>query len=113
MKTTELKLRIVTEIESLIDVYFGDDTFIDKMTNTTLKILIEQNKNKFDDTIKIFEDENGDVDVDTIVKKYSEQIGDTGIKFDLKKYIKNDILKTMIPDKSLIIHKEDIMKIAK
>ena len=71
MKTSELKLRVLTEANSLIEVYFGEDTFIDRMVNTTLKILLEQNKDKFDDMLKLFENCDGEIDATTIINKYA------------------------------------------
>jgi hypothetical protein len=38
-------------------------------------------------------------------------IPENGITFDLKEHIDNDIIKNMIPDKVLIIKREDIMSI--
>lgn len=113
MKTNELKLRVLTEANSLIDVYFGEDTFIDRMVNTTMKILIEQNKNKLDDIMKMFENSEGEIDAETIVNKYAEQFAHDGVHFDIKKFIKNDFMRNMLPDKYLIINKEDILKILK
>jgi hypothetical protein len=38
-------------------------------------------------------------------------IGDDGIVFDLKQYIDNDFAKSLIPDKILVIKKDDISKL--
>ena len=113
MKTSELKLRVLTEANSLIDVYFGEDTFIDRMVNTTLKILLEQNKDKYDDMLTLFENRDGEIDATTIINNYAEQFTHDGLHFDIKKFIKNDFIRNMIPDKYLIINKEDILKILK
>lgn len=40
MKVEELKLRIVKSVNELIDVYYADNDFVDKMINSTLKILV-------------------------------------------------------------------------
>jgi hypothetical protein len=37
--------------------------------------------------------------------------GENGIVFDIKQYIDNDIVKSFIPDKVLVIKKDDILKI--
>lgn len=113
MKTDELKLRVIKEAKTLVDIYFGEDTFIDRMSNTTLKILIEQNQDKLNDIFKIFEKSNGEIDAETIINQYAEQMTEDGIRFDIKDYVKSDLVKSMIPNKSLIINKEDILKILK
>ena len=38
---------------------------------------------------------------------------DNGLVFDIKKYINNDTVKNLIPDKILVIKREDILNILK
>ena len=40
-------------------------------------------------------------------------IDENGIDYDLKKYIDNDLVKTIVPDKILILKREDILNIFK
>jgi hypothetical protein len=46
-----------------------------------------------------------------LINEYSKMIPEEGITFDLKEHINNDLIKNMIPDKVLIIKKDDIMSI--
>ena len=110
MKATELKLRIQTVAENLINVYFGETNIVDKLTNSTLKVLLRNNMYQLDDLLKLFADKNGEIDAQSVINTYVEQFSD-GIQFDIKKYIKNDFIRNVLPDKTLIITKEDLLKI--
>lgn len=113
MKTEELKLRIVKSVNDLIDVYYADNDFIDKMINSTLKILVQKNTDKIDGFLKMFQDANGEIDAEMIINAYAEQFSDGGIRFDIKEFVESDFLKGFLPDKFLLIGKDDILKILK
>lgn len=111
MKVSEFKLRIVKAINDLIDVYFGEETIIDNMTNSTLKLMVQINANKMDDILQLFADKDGEIDANTIINTYADNINDNGVSFNIKQYIKNDIIRSILPDKTLIISKDDILGI--
>lgn len=108
MKTAEVKIRLINTANSLIDTYFNGSDFSDKFINSTLKIIIKQNVNKFDDVFALFADKDGDIDLRMMVDEYSKMISDNGIIFDIKDYVSNDFVKNMLPDKVLVIKKDDI-----
>ena len=108
MKTAEVKIRLINTANSLIDTYFNGSDFSDKFINSTLKIIVKQNVNKFDDVFTLFADKDGDIDLRMMVDEYSKMISDNGIIFDIKDYVSNDFVKNMLPDKVLVIKKDDI-----
>lgn len=111
MKASEFKLRIIKGLNDLIDTYFGSNSLNEKFINATLKFLVKQNSNKYDNILELFSDENGEIDMYTMVDYYSNIIGNEGIKFDLKKYIGNEYVRNIVPDKILILKKDDIMNL--
>lgn len=111
MKIGEVKMRLSNSIIDMIDTYFGGSTMNEKFINSTLKIILKQNIYKIDDILTLFADKDGDIDVANVVEEYSKMIGDQGIVFDLKQYVNNDFAKSLIPDKVLIIKREDIAKL--
>lgn len=113
MKIGEVKIRISNIGINLIDTYFSTNNISDKFINSTLKILLKQNLYKLDSVLSLFSDQNGDINLQEIVNEYSNMIGEDGIIFDLKDYIKNDTLKSFVPDKILVIKQEDILKLLK
>ena len=109
----EVKMRLSNSVMNMIDTYFGANTLSEKFINSTLKIILKQNLYKIEPMLNLFADKNGDIDVDTIIMEYSQMIDENGFIFDLKDYIDNDIVKSLIPDKSLIIKREDILNLLK
>lgn len=111
MKIGEVKIRLSNSIIELIDTYFGGNAINEKFINSTLKIILKQNLYKADAMLQLFADQNGDININDIVEEYSKMIGDEGLVFDLKKYVDNDFVKSLIPDKILIIKRSDISKL--
>lgn len=111
MKKDEFKLRLNNAAERLINAYFGENNVVEKIANSTLKVMLKQNIGKIDSMLEMFTDENGDVDADTIIETYAEQITEAGVPFDIRDYVKNDVVRGFLPNKSLIIKKSDIMRI--
>lgn len=111
MKAGEVKMRLSRAVLELVDTYFGGSAINEKFVNATLKIVIKQNLYKIDSVLELFTDQYGEINVHDIVKEYSNMIDEQGIVFDLKKYVDNDIIKGLIPDKVLVIKRDDILNI--
>lgn len=109
MKTSEFKLRVINTVNNLIDDYFGGSQLNEKFINATLKFLVKQNSNKYDNILAMFADENNEIDAYSLIESYANMVGEQGIRFDLKSYINNEYVKTLIPNKILILKKEDIL----
>lgn len=110
MKMHEFKLRLICGVNDLIDDYFGANTVVDKFINSTLKIMVKQNAGKLDGIMELFMDENGCIDEQMVIEEYSKMLGENGVLFDLRDFIKNDTIKNLLPNKALIIKDEDIKK---
>ena len=111
MNISEMKMRVVNTANSLINTYFSGSDLTDKFLNSTLKIIVKQNIHKLDDALKLFSDKDGNIDMRMIVDEYSNMIGENGVMFDIREHINNEFIKNMLPDKVLIIKKEDIMSL--
>lgn len=110
MKKSELKLRLVSGVNNLIDDYFGSGTMSDNMINATLKIIVRQNEYKLDGMLDLFADETGDIDSNVIVEEYSKVLGNDGIIIDIRDFVKSDTIRHFLPNKSLIVKKDDIRR---
>jgi hypothetical protein len=111
MKTQEVKLKLITSVNRLIDTYFGSPIVSEKMINATLKVLVKQNAYKLDSMLSLFADVNGDINPQDILVEYANQIDDNGVVIDIKQYINNETLKQFIPNKVLVMRKEDILNL--
>lgn len=110
MKTQELKMKLQETAEKLINTYFSDTTIIDRMTNATLKSLLKANMTKIDEILNMFTDKNGEIDAEYIIGNYAEAIGES-FQIDIKDCIKSDFIKSLLPNKILIISKDDVLNI--
>lgn len=113
MKASEFKLRTITTINSLIDTYFGSNTIVDKFVNSTLHIMVKQKSYMLDDVLNLFTDQDGNINEELLINEYSKMFGDDDIIIDIRRYIKNDFIRDMLPDKSLIIKSDDILDMLK
>lgn len=111
MKISEMKIRLLNTANSLIDTYFSGGGLTEKFINSTLKIIMKQNIHKVDDILQLFADKDGEIDMQMLVNEYAGMIGENGIVFDLKEHVTNDLVKGMLPDKVLIIKKDDILSL--
>lgn len=108
MRASEFKLCVVQGINNLIDDFFGTGVMSDRFVNATLKILVKQNTYKLDNILSIFSDENGNIDEGIIIEEYSKVLGENGLVFDLRTFIDSDMIKRMMPNKVLVVKKEDL-----
>ena len=113
MKAGELKMRLANSVMGLIDTYFGGTTMSEKFINSTLKIILKQNLYKIDPMLDLFVDQNGEINAQEIVAEYANMIDENGYVFDLKQYVENDTIKALIPNKILVIKREDILNLLK
>ena len=110
---SEFKLSVVQGVNNLIDDYFGSNTKADKFINSTLKIMVRQNTYKLDEVLNLFADEHGCIDENVIIEEYSNFLGDSGFIFDIRDLVKNELIKSMLPNKALVIKREDLRKLFK
>lgn len=113
MKASAFKLRVINTLNSLVDTYFGSNSMVDKLVNSTLHVMIKQKSYMLDDFMNLFTDKDGNIDEETIIDEYSKMFGDRDIIIDIRDYINNDFIKGMLPNKSLVIKADDILDMLK
>ena len=111
MKAGEIKMRIANKAMELIDTYFNENSLSEKFINSTLKIAFKQNLYKIDPLLTLFTNENGEINVEEVISEYIQMIDESGFIFNLKDYVESDSVKRLIPDKALVIKREDIQSI--
>ena len=109
MKASEVKLKLIGFANGLIDTYFSGVSVTEKMINSTLKIIIKQNAYRADTILSLFADANGEINMKEIIYEYADKIGDNGITIDIRNYVNNDFIKQYLPNKVLIVKKDDLM----
>lgn len=111
MKTGEVKMKLSNALLNIIDTYFSGNGMSEKFINSTLKILLKQNLYKVDNILEMFADQNGDINVDEIISEYSKIIDDNGFTIDIKQYVQSDMIKSFMPNKILVIKRDDILNL--
>lgn len=108
MKKEEFTTNVLKQLNVLIDDWFDSNTVQDQITKALAKTVLETNVNKVQPMLDIFSDENGEVRTD-ILMKHLEDVLPEKIEIDLKRYINLPF----IPNKILLLSKEDIIKMIK
>ena len=112
MKVTEFKVRTINKLFNIIDGWF-DNGFQDGMINGVLKTIIKANQNKYDELLKVFTDEQGNIDLSEI-NKQMEKVVPENLEIDLKDYAnKMGVPPYLVPNKILILPKQDIISLFK
>lgn len=111
MRAAEVKLKLVNSVNKMIDTYFGMPTITEKMINATLKVLVKQNIHKADGILKMFENEYGEINPHDILVEYANQIDENGVAIDIRDYVNNETIKQLLPNKVLIVKKDDILNL--
>lgn len=100
MQINEVKTVIYNHLSKLINDWFGDKPLVKALAKT----IIQANLNKYDNVLEMITDEKGDVLIDELI----ENMGILGgYQIDLS------TISPYLPNRILIISKEDIQNILK
>lgn len=97
MKKEELKPIVKDFLHKMSDAWFEDKP----IWKTLAYNLVDANVNKYDGVLDMFANENGDIDVEGILKSIGETMEDN-YKIDLQQF------HPILPNRILLITKEDI-----
>jgi len=87
----------------MVDSYFPvEDGVMNKVANNMCKYVMKNKINSFDQYLSMFAKEDGEIDIyDFVEYMQNNMIGD-GLKINMHDYI------SMMPDRTLLITKEDL-----
>ncbi len=111
MKTYELKGRIIGKAYSLIDLYFDGGNIVDILANSTLKAYLVSNEGVIDGMLNTFSDHEGNIDAEKILGIYRDNIPEKGVNIDIRDFVKNGFIYSLLPDKALHITRDDISEL--
>lgn len=116
MKQSEVKLKLLNYVNSLVDRYFDTNSFQDKLINASLKTMAQANVHKIDSVLSLFTDEKGNILVDIFINNFTDGLIENGkIEIDIKKYARelniNPLLYNLIPNKVLYITNDEITEL--
>jgi hypothetical protein len=95
MKKEDLKPKLQAFLHQMMSEWFPDKNVLRGLGNA----LIDANVNKYDSILDMFADENGEIDVEGIIKNMDDKI-----EIDLQS------LSPILPNRILLIMKSDLLK---
>jgi c-di-GMP-related signal transduction protein len=111
IKMSEFKLRAIQGIGGLIDTYFSGNSISERLMNATVKIIVNQNVDKYDDIINLFADKDGYIDTDMMIREYGKAFGSDKVILDIRDFVDNDVVRGVLPNKAIAIKIDDLASI--
>lgn len=110
MKPDEIKLRLATYVDDLIDEIFPGNDLFAKLKSATAKFWVEQNIWKLDVILNQFKDANGNIDMVAAEKIYGETMFDEDgkLRINLKSIISNESVNKYLPNSTVLLTIDDL-----
>lgn len=111
MKISEFKLRLIRFGNKLIDMYFPGDGITDRMISASAKYVLKNKVNELDPVLSMFA-QNGELNETEFLEFMKENMIKDGLKINAYDYFdKNSPFLSLLPNKTLIIRKDDLDEI--
>lgn len=109
----EIQLRLETYVNDIINQIFPGNDVFNKLKCTTAKYWVKQNIWRMDNILNNFVDNEGLIDIEETINFYVDSMFDENGKFsiNLGDLIQGTTLETLIPNKTIIFSKNDLMKL--
>ena len=109
----EIQLRLETYVNDIINQIFPGNDMFNKLKSTTAKYWVKQNIWRMDNILNNFVDRDGLIDIEETINFYVNSMFDENGKFsiNLGDLIQGTSLESLIPNKTIIFSKNDLMKL--
>lgn len=109
----EIQLRLETYVFDIISQVFPGNDMFNKLKSTTAKYWVKQNIWRMDSILNNFVDKDGLIDIEDTINFYVDSMFDENGKFsiNLGDLIQGTSLESVIPNKTIIFNKNDLMKL--
>lgn len=113
MKPDEIKLRITSYADDLINKLFPNDNLFNKLKGATAKYWIKQNVWKLDTILTNFVDKDGEINMVDTVNFFVNEIFNENEEFtlDIQSLFENNQLSQYLPNKIIVFTKSDLVKL--
>lgn len=108
-----IQLSLETYVYDIINQVFPGNDVFNKLKSTTAKYWVKQNIWRMDSILNNFVDKDGLIDIEETINFYVDSMFDENGKFsiNLQDLIQGTTLETLIPNKTIIFSKNDLMKL--
>lgn len=111
MKVSEFKLRLIRFGNKLIDMYFPGDGITDRMISASAKYVLKNKVNELDPVLSMFA-QNNELNEKEFLEFMKDNMIKDGLKINAHDYFdKNSPFLNILPDRTLIVKKEDLDEI--
>jgi hypothetical protein len=102
-----------TYVSDIINQIFPGNDMFNKLKSTTAKYWVKQNIWRMDSILNNFVDKEGLIDIEETINFYVDSMFDENGKFsiNLGDLIQGTSLESLIPNKTIIFSKNDLMKL--
>jgi hypothetical protein len=109
----EIQLRLESYVFDVINQVFPGNDVFNKLKSTTAKYWVKQNIWRMDSILNNFVDKDGLIDIEETINFYVDSMFDENGKFsiNLGDLIQGTSLESLIPNKTIIFSKNDLMKL--
>lgn len=101
MKASEVKIKVQSFLNDMIDMWFEDNQLFQGIAKTVVKA----NINKYDNIINYLTDDKGNVLVEDLLNNIGDSFIKDGIEIDLRKF------NTFLPNRILLFDKSDFQRL--
>lgn len=109
MKIDEFKLKLMKFGNNMINSYFPGSTMTDKTANSMIKYILKNKINDMDAILNMFTNSEGDIDIEDFTEFMKENMIGQGLKINFYDYIpENSVLKSIMPNRTMMITKDDL-----
>ena len=109
MTIDEFKLKLMKFGNNMINSYFPDNTMTDKTASSMLKYILKNKINDMDAVLSMFTRADGNIDIEDFVEFMKENMIGQGLRINFHDYIpENSILQTFVPNRTMVITKDDL-----
>jgi uncharacterized radical SAM superfamily protein len=109
MTIDEFKLKLMKFGNNMINSYFPGNSMTDKTANSMIKYILKNKINDMDAILSMFTTSNGEIDIEDFTEFMKENMIGQGLRINFHDYIpENSILKTIVPNRTMMITKDDL-----
>lgn len=109
MKVGEMKAVTVDWANKIIDVWFGNGGFAEKMIKPALRVMVKVNVDKMDDFLKAFTKKDGTLMVNELIDEYIGEIPEEGLVLNMSDFLGNNAFARSISPK--LLERSDLVEL--
>lgn len=109
MKIGEVKSITMDWANRILDVWFGNGNFADRMVKPALKVMLKANIDKMDDVLVAFTKKDGTIMMNELIDSYINEIPEEGLILNVTDFIGDNAFARAISPK--LLERSDLVEL--